>query len=96
MKLRTSEARTLAVHDDGRYNGDVLKPGHVFSIDPQLWVPEESLYIRYEDVIVITASGYENFTDFLPSELTELEKLVGQGGIALKLQPAADEVLRRR
>ncbi len=86
----------LAVHDDGRYNGDVLKPGHVFSIDPQLWVPEESLYIRYEDVIVITADGYENFTDFLPSELTELEKLVGQGGIALKLQPAADEVLRRR
>ena len=77
----------LAVHDDGSYNGDVLKLGHVFSIDPQLWVPEESLYIRYEDVIVITAEGYENFTEFLPSALIELEKLVGQGGIGLKLQP---------
>lgn len=86
----------LAVHDDGRYNRDVLKVGHVFSIDPQLWVPEETLYIRYEDVIVITADGHENFTDFLPSELNELEKLVGQGGIGLRLQPAADEVLRRR
>ncbi|MDX2031532.1 MAG: Xaa-Pro aminopeptidase [Blastocatellia bacterium] len=86
----------LAVHDDGPYNRDVLKPGHVFSIDPQLWVPEESLYIRYEDVIVITADGYENFTDFLPSELNELEKLVGQGGIGLKLQPAPEKDLLRR
>lgn len=83
----------MAVHDDGPYNRDVLKIGHVFSIDPQLWVPEENLYIRYEDVIVITANGYENFTDFLPTELNELEKLVGQGGIALKLQPAAEKEL---
>ncbi len=86
----------LAVHDDGPYNRDVLKVGHVFSIDPQLWVPEENLYIRYEDVIVITGNGYENFTDFLPAELNDLEKLVGQGGIALKLQPASDQELRKR
>jgi hypothetical protein len=59
-------------------------------------VPEENLYIRYEDVIVITANGYENFTDFLPTELSELEKLVGQGGIALKLQPAAEKELIKR
>lgn len=86
----------LAVHDDGPYNRDVLKVGHVFSIDPQLWVPEENLYIRYEDVIAITANGYENFTDFLPTELSELEKLVGQGGIALKLQPAPEQELSKR
>lgn len=86
----------LAVHDDGPYNRDVLKVGHVFSIDPQLWVPEETLYIRYEDVIVITETGYENFTDFLPTELNDLEKLVGQGGIGLKLQPASDQELRKR
>jgi Xaa-Pro aminopeptidase len=86
----------LAVHDDGPYNRDVLKVGHVFSIDPQLWVPEENLYIRYEDVIVITETGYENFTEFLPTELNDLEKLVGQGGIGLKLQPAPDQELRKR
>ncbi len=86
----------LAVHDDGPYNRDVLKVGHVFSIDPQLWVPEENLYIRYEDVIVITANSYENFTDFLPTELNELEKLVGQGGIALKFQPASAQELNKR
>ncbi len=86
----------LAVHDDGPYNRDVLKPGHVFSIDPQLWVPEENLYLRYEDVIVVTANGYENFTDFLPTELADLEKLVGQGGIGLKLQPAPEKDLIKR
>ncbi|HQR35238.1 MAG TPA: Xaa-Pro aminopeptidase [Blastocatellia bacterium] len=86
----------LAVHDDGPYNRDVLKVGHVFSIDPQLWVPEETLYIRYEDVIVVTETGYENFTEFLPTELNDLEKLVGQGGIGLKLQPASDQELRKR
>lgn len=71
----------MAVHDDGGYKDGPLKPGHVFSIDPQLWVPEENLYYRYEDVIVITDNGYENFTDFLPTELNELEKLVGSGGV---------------
>ncbi|NOT63388.1 MAG: M24 family metallopeptidase [Acidobacteria bacterium] len=86
----------LAVHDDGPYNRGPLKVGHVFSIDPQLWVPEENLYIRYEDVIVITANGYENFTEFLPTELNELEKLVGQGGIALRLQPASEQTLIKR
>jgi Xaa-Pro aminopeptidase len=77
----------MAVHDDGRYNTGPLKVGDVFSVDPQLWVPEERLYIRYEDVIVVTPDGYENFTEFLPTELNELERLVGQGGIALQLQP---------
>ena len=80
----------MAVHDDGSYASGVLKPGHVFSIDPQLRVPEETLYYRYEDVIVITEKGYENFTDFLPSELDEIEKLVGRDGIIQKVPPAPE------
>ncbi len=76
----------MAVHDDGSYARGVLKPGHVFSIDPQLRVPEETLYYRYEDVVVITETGYENFTDFLPTELDEIEKLVGHDGIVQKLK----------
>lgn len=75
----------MAVHDDGGYRNGVLKPGHVFSIDPQLWVPEETLYIRYEDVVVITESGVENFTHFLPTEVDEIAKLVGQGGVLRNL-----------
>ncbi|MCI0707805.1 MAG: Xaa-Pro aminopeptidase [Ignavibacteriae bacterium] len=75
----------MAVHDDGGYRQGPLKPEHVFSVDPQLWVPEENLYYRYEDVIVITETGYENFTDFLPSELTDIEKLMREDGIVQKV-----------
>lgn len=86
----------LAVHDDGAYNRGVLKPGHVFSIDPQLRVPEESLYIRYEDVVVVTETGVENFTAFLPSDLNEIEKLVGQGGMLQKYPAVSEQELLRR
>lgn len=74
----------MAVHDDGPYNGVPLRPGHVFSIDPQLSVPEEKLYYRYEDVIVVTEAGYENFTDFLPTEPDAIEKEVRRGGLLQK------------
>jgi Xaa-Pro aminopeptidase len=77
----------LAVHDDGDYSRGPLQPGQVFSIDPQLRVPEENLYIRYEDVVVVTANGMENFTDFLPSALDDIEKTVKQGGIVQKVPP---------
>jgi len=76
----------LSVHDDGDYSHVPLKPGHVFSIDPAIRVPSENLYLRYEDVVLVTENGYENFTDFLPSELNDLENTVKQGGgIAQKL-----------
>ena len=71
----------LAVHDDGAYRHGPLKVGHVFSVDPQMWVPEENLYLRYEDTIVVTEDGNENFTEFLPSELDELEELVREKGM---------------
>ena len=80
----------MAVHDDGSYARGVLKPGHVFSIDPQLRVPEENRYLRYEDVIVITDKGYENFTDFLPTKLDDIEHLVGQNGVLQVVPPTRE------
>jgi Xaa-Pro aminopeptidase len=77
----------LAVHDDGPYHPGPLRVGHVFSVDPQLWVPEEKLYYRYEDVVVITDQGYENFTAFLPTELEDIEKAMRSGGIVQKVPP---------
>jgi Xaa-Pro aminopeptidase len=68
----------MAVHDDGEYIRGPLKPGHVISIDPQLRVPEENLYIRYEDTIVVTETGIENLTSAAPTKLEDLEKLVGR------------------
>ena len=77
----------MAVHDVGRYRGAPLKPGQVFAVDPQLRVPEENLYIRYEDTVVVTEDGVENFTDFLPMELDDIEALIREEGIVQKVPP---------
>jgi Xaa-Pro aminopeptidase len=76
----------MAVHDVGNYRGP-LRPGQVFSVDPQLRVPEENLYLRYEDTVVVTEAGVENFTDFLPSELADIEKLVREKGVVQSSPP---------
>jgi len=77
----------MAVHDDGEYIEEPLRPGRVFSIDPQMRVPEEGLYLRYEDVVVVTEKGVENFTDFLPSDLPDIERFVGRGGLVQAFPP---------
>ena len=80
----------MAVHDVGGYRQAPLKPGQVFAVDPQLWVPEEKLYIRYEDTVVVTETGVENFTAFLPSELDAIEAVVRGKGVLQSL-PALTE-----
>ena len=75
----------MAVHDVGSYRGGPLKPGQVFSVDPQLRVPDENIYLRYEDTVVVTETGVENFTDFLPMELADMERLVKQLGVVQKV-----------
>jgi Xaa-Pro aminopeptidase len=84
----------MAVHDDGSYAREPLKPGQVFSIDPALRVREENLYLRYEDVVVVTETGVENFTDFLPSELDDIEKLVGKGGMLQAYPPTPEGMIQ--
>ena len=64
-----------------------MQVGHVFSVDPQLWVNEENLYLRYEDTIVVTEDGMENFTAFLPSELDDIEALVRKQGVVQQVPP---------
>jgi len=77
----------MAVHDDGSYRAGPLQVGHVFAVDPQLWVDEENLYLRYEDTIVVTEDGVENFTAFLPTELDDIEKLVREKGVVQQVPP---------
>ena len=52
----------MAVHDVGQVRGVPLRPGMVFTIDPMIWLPEERLYIRIEDVALVTADGVENLS----------------------------------
>jgi Xaa-Pro aminopeptidase len=70
----------MATHDDGRDSGP-LRPGMVFTIEPQLRVPEEKIYIRLEDMIVITDKGADILTDFLPMDIPGIEKLMREEGI---------------
>ncbi|HBY62542.1 MAG TPA: hypothetical protein DEH78_22190 [Solibacterales bacterium] len=79
----------MAVHDDGRYIDGNLKPGHVFAVDPQLWVPEEQIYIRCEDVVAVTETGVENFTEFLPVDLDDVERFLAkrEAGVVQKTPP---------
>ena len=67
----------MAVHDTGVYYGKPMEPGLVFALDPQLWVPEEEIYLRVEDTVVVTEDGVEILTGAAPLELDEVEALVG-------------------
>lgn len=80
----------MAVHDVGSYRQGPLRAGHVFALDPQMWVPEERLYVRIEDTVAVTETGVENFTAFLPAELDAIEALVRRKGV-LQAAPALDE-----
>ena len=51
-----------------------------------IWIPEEKLYIRMEDVVVVTDTGVELFTDFLPSTPDEIEKAMKEPGV-LQFRP---------
>ena len=70
----------MATHDFGGGSG-VLRPGLVFTIEPELRVPEEQIYIRLEDMIVITPTGTKILSDFVPRSIAAVEKLVAEPGI---------------
>jgi Xaa-Pro aminopeptidase len=70
----------MAVHDVGPVDG-VLRAGMVFSIEPQFRVPEEKIYIRLEDMVLITENGAEVLSDFVPRDMAGLERLYQEEGL---------------
>jgi len=76
----------MAVHDVGHYRGTTLQPGVVLALDPQMWVPEERLYIRVEDTVVVTEDGIENLTVDAPLELDEVEAVMREPGLEFPLR----------
>ena len=78
-RYRTSKANSLGhsigieVHDVGR-TGETLVPGQIFTIEPAMQIPELSLGLRLEDAILITATGYENLSAFVPVEIADIER----------------------
>jgi len=78
----------MATHDDGPHEG-ALKAGMVFTIEPALRVPEEKIYVRLEDMIVITDKGTDVMSDFVPRDIPRIEKLMTEKGL-LKTYPRQD------
>ena len=80
----------MEVHDVTAPMPDGLKPGMIFTIEPALTIPEDRVYVRLEDMILITDDGYENLSSFVPVEVADIEKLMAETGFAEKPRtPAA-------
>jgi Xaa-Pro aminopeptidase len=77
----------MAVHDVGRVRGVPLQPGMVFTIDPMIWIPEERLYIRIEDVALVTADGVENLSGFVPATIADVQRTIAEPGIVQTHKP---------
>jgi len=71
----------MIVHDVGRVHGVKLEPGMIFTIDPMIWLREERLYIRIEDVALVTEDGVENLSAFVPTSIEEVEKTIAEKGM---------------
>lgn len=71
----TSHFLGLDVHDVGSFQRP-FEAGMVFTCEPGIYIPEESLGIRLEDDILITESGPVNLMANIPIEADEIEKLM--------------------
>jgi Xaa-Pro aminopeptidase len=57
------------------------------------------LSVRLEDMILITETGYENLSAFVPVEIDDIERLIAQPGLgahALKTKPQSQLRSSRR
>ncbi|MGC2185859.1 MAG: aminopeptidase P N-terminal domain-containing protein [Terriglobales bacterium] len=64
----------LNVHDAGDYNLP-LGPGAVFTIEPGIYIPEEKLGVRIEDILYVDPDGkLINLTAGLPHTADEVER----------------------
>lgn len=89
----TSHYLGLDVHDVG-LNG-ALQEGNVITVEPGIYIPEGSpcdpkwwnIGVRIEDDILITKTGYENLSDCVPRETSEIERIMASSGTLDKAIP---------
>lgn len=66
----------LQVHDPG-VDGP-LEAGMVVTIEPGIYIPEETIGVRIEDVVLVTENGAKVLSAALPKEADEIEKAVAK------------------
>ena len=69
---RTGHSIGLEVHEAGdvsAINEAVIRPGQCFSVEPGIYIPEEGIGVRIEDLVLITADGCEVLNHY-PKDLT--------------------------
>ena len=70
----------MSTHDVGQ-DSSPLRAGMVFTIEPAFQIREEQINIRCEDLIVITESGVEILSDFVPLTVDQIEKQMTGAGL---------------
>lgn len=63
----------LDVHDPADYEKP-LEPGMVVTVEPGIYIPEENIGIRIEDMVLVTENGHRLMTEALPRSADEVEK----------------------
>ncbi len=63
----------LEVHDPGDNTAPIPR-GAVFTVEPGIYIPEENLGVRIEDIVWVNRDGkLVNFTESLPHTAEEIE-----------------------
>ena len=73
----TSHFMGMDVHDVGTKQMKLL-PGMVFSCEPGIYLPDESIGIRIENDILVTEKGPVDLMDMIPVEVDEIEELMAK------------------
>lgn len=64
----------MDTHDVGGREA-VLEPGHVVTVEPGLYLEEESLGVRIEDDVLVTEEGHTVLSRNIPKEIDEIEAI---------------------
>jgi len=67
----------LDVHDATDF-GQPLGEGNVITVEPGIYIPEESIGIRIEDMVLVTKDGAKLLSGALPRDPGEIEKALGR------------------